>query len=132
VGIQSATFDSLYLIGPRTHGFCTLKVCVRGQRPDHEIAVSEHLKSSGDHSGKRLVRLVLDSFNVASAQGQHTCLVYQPLGMSFTELRGLFSDKMMPTELIQKSIQLALVSLAFMHENNVVHTGKYSWIGGIS
>lgn len=114
----------LCLIRLRTHGFHTLKVCVRGQTADHEIAVSEHLKHASDHFGKQLVRLVLDSFNVVGPHGRHKCLVYQPLGMNFTELQILCSDEKVPKDLIQRSIQLTLISLAFMHKNNVVHTGE--------
>ncbi|KAJ5223776.1 kinase domain-containing protein [Penicillium chermesinum] len=104
------------------HGFRTLKICVRGKPPAHEMAISDHLKASDDHSGKKLVRLVLDSFEVIGPHGKHTCLVYQPLGMSFTEFQDLCPDEKLPKDLIQRSLQLILISLAFMHNNNVVHT----------
>lgn len=113
----------LYLICSREHGFRTLKVCVRGQQPVHEISISDHLKASGDHFGKNLVRLVLDSFDIVGPHGKHTCLVYQPLGMSFTEFQNLCPDNKLAKDLVQRSIQLILISLAFMHDNNVVHTG---------
>ncbi|KAJ5929290.1 hypothetical protein N7454_007138 [Penicillium verhagenii] len=85
-----------------------------------EIAVSDHLKKARDHFGKRLVRLVLDSFDISGPHGNHTCLVYQPLGMSFTELQHLCPDSKLPRDLLQKSVQLTLISLAFVHENDVI------------
>ncbi|RAL15704.1 CMGC/CLK protein kinase [Aspergillus homomorphus CBS 101889] len=104
------------------HGYYTLKVCVRDQRPSNEIMISEHLKDCPDHTGKRLVRLVLDSFEVAGPHGKHTCLVYQPLGMSFTEFRDLRPDGLLPKDLVQRGTQLILIGLAFLHDNNVIHT----------
>lgn len=65
----------------------TLKICVRGQRPDQEVAISEHLKQSSDIQRKRLVRLILESFEIVGPYGKHVCLVYQPLGMSFSEFQ---------------------------------------------
>lgn len=64
------------------------------------------------------------SQNDTSPQGKHTCLIYQPLGMSFTEFRDLLPEKKFPKDLVQRSIRLILISLAFMYENNVTHTGK--------
>jgi hypothetical protein len=87
------------------------------------MAVSDQLKNSSDHIGKRLVRLVLDSFEIFGPHGKHTCLVYEPLGMSFTELQNLSPDNKMPENLLQKTVQLTLISLAFVHDNDVVHTG---------
>ncbi|KAE8384916.1 hypothetical protein BDV23DRAFT_176672 [Aspergillus alliaceus] len=84
------------------------------------ILISEHLKNCGGHPGKKLVRLVLDSFEVVGAHGKHTCLIYQPLGLSFTEFCDVLPDKTFPKDLVQRSIQLILISLAFMHENSVI------------
>lgn len=44
--------------------------------------------------------------------------------MSFTGFRDLLPEKKFPKDLVQRSIQLTLIALAFMHENNVIHTGK--------
>lgn len=52
------------------------------------------------------------------------CLIYQPLGMSFAEFQDLLPDKKFPKDLMQRSVQLTSMVLAFMHENNVVHTGE--------
>ncbi|KAJ5352583.1 hypothetical protein N7452_001557 [Penicillium brevicompactum] len=106
----------------RDHGYNTLKICIRDQRPDQEIAVSDHLDKASDHFGKGLVRLVLEQFNIPGPSGTHTCLIYQPLGMNFTELQQFCSDSKLPDDLLQRSVQLTLISLAFLHENDVVHT----------
>ncbi|KAB8222409.1 kinase-like domain-containing protein [Aspergillus novoparasiticus] len=106
----------------QSNDFVTLKVCTRGQRPEHEISVSKHLENSNSHPGKSLVRLVLDSFEITGPYGKHVCLTYQPLGMSFTEFRNSLPDNKFSKDLTQRSIQLVLIALAFLHDNYVVHT----------
>lgn len=92
------------------------------------MAVSKHLENSDYHAGKHLVRLILDSFEIASPYGKHICLVYPPNGMNFTEFRNLLPDNKFSKDLTQRSIQLLLISLMFMHDNHVVHTGKFMHI----
>ncbi|OJJ51657.1 hypothetical protein ASPZODRAFT_88270 [Penicilliopsis zonata CBS 506.65] len=119
-GMSSTTWLCRDLDG---HGFNTLKICVRDQRPVRELAVSDHLRNaSDDHFGKRLVRLILDSFEISGPDGNHTCLVYRPLGMSFTEFQSLCPDNKLPVDMLRKGVQLVLIALAFIHENDVVHT----------
>ncbi|KAL2846631.1 kinase domain-containing protein [Aspergillus pseudoustus] len=103
-------------------GFYTLKVCVKGQHPTHEITVSDLLTNAQDHTGKKMERLVLDSFEVSGPSGRHKCLIYQPLGMSFTVFQKLLPDSRIPKELVQRTILLILISLVFLHENGVIHT----------
>lgn len=91
---------------------------------DHKIAISKHLTNANGHAEKELVRLVLVSFEVVRPHRKHVCLVYQPLGMSFTEFQNLLPDNKLPKIFVQRSTQLTLVSLTFLHGNNVVHTGK--------
>ncbi|KAJ5675364.1 hypothetical protein N7462_008261 [Penicillium macrosclerotiorum] len=104
------------------HGFNTLKVGIRGQRQDHELAVSDHLKQISNHSSKSLVRLILDSFEISGPHGQHTCIIYEALGMSFADFQELFPNRKLPEDLLQRSLQLILISVAFIHENDIVHT----------
>jgi hypothetical protein len=110
----------------RENDYFTLKVCNKGHKPTHELAISDLLRNSKEHAGKKTVRLVLDAFEVSGPSGTHTCLVYQPCGMSFTEFQNLLPDNKLPKELVQRGIQLILISLAFLHDNGVIHTGGVS------
>ncbi|CAK41903.1 uncharacterized protein An14g01225, partial [Aspergillus niger] len=111
-------------------GYYTLKLCAKGQSSDREITISAHLKQSVNEIGKRMLRIVLDSFDVVGPQGSvFICLIYQPLGMSFTEFQNLLPTGKFPKELIQRSIQLVLIALSSMHESNVVHTGMAIKLG---
>ncbi|RAH70681.1 CMGC/CLK protein kinase [Aspergillus aculeatinus CBS 121060] len=102
-----------------THGYRTLKVCAQGHDPAHEVAVSEHLRNTPDHAGKALVRLVLKSFVVCGPHGKHRCLVYKACGMNMTKY---MNGCTLPTELGQRSLQLTLIALSFLHANQTVHT----------
>ncbi|KAL2849803.1 CMGC/CLK protein kinase [Aspergillus pseudodeflectus] len=106
----------------REDDYLTLKVCNKGHEPTHELAISDLLRNSKEHAGKKTIRLVLDSFKVSGPSGTHTCLIYQPCGMSFTEFQHLLPDNKLPKELVQRGIQLILISLAFLHDNGVIHT----------
>ncbi|RAL08200.1 CMGC/CLK protein kinase, partial [Aspergillus homomorphus CBS 101889] len=105
----------------RNHEYRILKVCAQGHNPAREIAVSEHLKNSPDHPGKALVRLVQDSFAATEPHGgqQHMCLVYKPCGMNMTKY---MNGRTLPPELGQRSLQLTLIALSFLHTNKTVHT----------
>ncbi|KAK2757610.1 hypothetical protein FQN54_004579 [Arachnomyces sp. PD_36] len=112
------------------HQYLTLKVCVRTKQlhpvkpaSDHEITVSNHLQSfSFDHPGKSMIRTVLDSFEIPGPNGHHKCLLYQPLGMSYTEFLKLHPKCMFAKELVQRSAQLLLLTLDYLHQCHVVHT----------
>ncbi|PYI04299.1 kinase domain-containing protein [Aspergillus sclerotiicarbonarius CBS 121057] len=83
--------------------YMTLKVCVQGLCPRTEIAVSEQLTRAEEHFGEKLIRLFVDSFEVVGpSNGKHMCLVYQPLGMSFTEFQKLLPNNRFPKELAQE------------------------------
>ncbi|KAI1977516.1 hypothetical protein LOZ53_001539 [Ophidiomyces ophidiicola] len=106
------------------HRYLSLKVCISHNRQNNEIAICNHLKASNiEHPGTPFVRMILDSFNITGPTGnQHQCLLYQPLGMSYTEFLDLFPDKQMPQALIQRSMQLILLGLDYLHKAKVVHT----------
>lgn len=70
-----------------------------------------------------MVRSVLDSFEIAGPHGNHKCILYEPLGMSYTDFRRLLPEYRFPKELVQQSVQLLLVSLDYLHRCNVLHIG---------
>jgi hypothetical protein len=89
--------------------------------------VSEYLRNSTlEHPGKQIVRTVLDCFEArAPSGGRHRCLLYDPLGMNFTEFLKLLPQHIFTKELLQRSLQLVLIGLAYLHECHVVHTGRF-------
>jgi hypothetical protein len=105
----------------------TLKICIRNT-VNNELAVSRHLESidAGEHPGKQLLSLVLDEFEITGPHGTHQCLVLEPLGMSFTNLRTHFDENGVTKALLQQTIQMVLLGLDFLHQAGVVHTGLLS------
>ncbi|KAM3499839.1 hypothetical protein MY10362_006930 [Beauveria mimosiformis] len=114
----------------RTSQYRAVKVCTRttdGAVPaqaSQEIAVAKYLKTAPvrEHPGRRSVRTAIDSFTLNGPHGIHTCLVYAPQGMTFTELREYLPNNRLPKRMLQTSIQVLLIAMDYLHRNNVVHT----------
>lgn len=49
--------------------------------------------------------------------------------MSYTEFLDMFPRKQMPEALVQRSMQLILLGLDYLHKARVVHTGMFSLSG---
>ncbi|KAI9848560.1 MAG: hypothetical protein M1837_007229 [Sclerophora amabilis] len=69
-----------------------------------------------------MVRKVLDSFDVIGPDGNHKCLLYHPLGMNFTQFLHLLPQRRLSKDLTQRSVQLSLIALDYLHRCHVVHT----------
>ncbi|KAI1427221.1 kinase-like domain-containing protein [Xylaria sp. FL1777] len=104
----------------------TLKICIKEQDAtsvNNEVAVSQHLKAiDAEHPGKQLLRLVVDNFQISGPHGMHQCLLFNPLGISYTQFRNLFPEKELTKIVLQQSLQLVLLGLDFLHQAGVVHT----------
>lgn len=87
------------------------------------MAISQHLRSiDAEHPGKDLLRLVVDHFQITGPHGMHQCLLFAPLGLSYTKFRNLFPEKGLNEELLQQTLQLVLLGLDVLHQASVVHT----------
>ena len=111
----------------------TLKVCIATQdsaKVDNEVAVSNHLRSidAAGHPGKQLLRLALDCFQITGPHGTHQCLLFSPLGISFTKFRNLLPENGLNEVLLQQTLQLVLLGLDFLHQAGVVHTGTFFFV----
>jgi hypothetical protein len=67
--------------------------------------------------------VVLDDFQITSPYGIHQCLLFAPMGLSFTKFKNLFPEKGLNKELLQQTLLLVLLGLDFLHQAGVVHTG---------
>ena len=87
--------------------------------------MTEYLKTAPiqEHPGRRSVRTALDSFTLNSPHGTHTCLVYLPQGMTFTELREYLPGNRLAKRMLQTNVQLLLIAMDYPHKNSVVYTG---------
>lgn len=109
--------------------YLALKICTTpGESSncsvDTELSVSRYLKSiREEHPGKDLLRVTVDDFQLHGLSRNHQCLLFTPLGLTFTRLRDRFPQKSLPKQLVQHSLQILLVGLDFLHQAGVVHTG---------
>lgn len=114
----------------------TLKICIVGQdatKMDNEVVISKYLKSvDAEYPGKQLLRLVLDDFQITGPHGTHQCLIFNPLGISFSKFRTFFPEKGLNEELLQQTLQLVLLGLDFLHQAGVVHTGMFHFVVPLS
>lgn len=67
--------------------------------------------------------MVLDNFQIKGAHGSHQCLVFAPLGWTYTDLRNQLPEKALSKDLLQQSLLMILLGLDFLHQAGVVHTG---------
>ncbi|KAK1953675.1 protein kinase [Colletotrichum sublineola] len=101
----------------------TLKVCIAGEDASNELAVSSHIKSiDADHPGKARLRTVIERFQIQGPSGHHQCLLFSPLGMTYTEFRKHFQENGISTALLRQSLLMILLGLDFLHQAGVVHT----------
>ncbi|KAI9823354.1 MAG: hypothetical protein M1819_001362 [Sarea resinae] len=107
------------------NGYVALKVYVNSSKVHRELPIYKHINSLQlEHGGRAHVRKLLESFELEGPHGRHICLVHQPLGISFDELRELTPDGVFGVDLIRQTIRHILAGLECLHEAHVIHTGK--------
>ncbi|KAI5251000.1 protein kinase [Aureobasidium subglaciale] len=89
-----------------------------------ELEIYQHIQAlSSKQDGRHHIRRLLDSFEVEGPHGRHICLVHEPLGISFAELRDLTSGRVFDEDLIRQTFRPILEGLDFLHrEAEVIHT----------
>lgn len=111
-----------------TNKYAALKVYVNSSKKHRELAIYEHIKAlSSNHDGRHRIRSLLDSFEVQGPHGRHICLVHEPLGISFEEMRDIPTDRILDEDLIRQLFRPILQGFEFLHEEaKVIHTGRAS------
>lgn len=113
------------LTTPRNHRYLTLKVHVRGKGPNPEIELSNYMKSIKEiHGGEAFVRRAIDSFYLDGPHGTHCCILYEPTGINISEFIHRLEGLALPRQLVHPMIRYVLIGLDYLHQLNIVHTGK--------
>ncbi|KAJ4386535.1 hypothetical protein N0V93_009432 [Gnomoniopsis smithogilvyi] len=103
--------------------FHTVKVCTTGEDYSNEVKASELVSSiEAEHPGKARLRVALDTFQIQGPHGSHQCLVFTPLGLTYTKFRTLFPNNALNKDLLQQSLLMILLGLDFLHQVGVIHT----------
>lgn len=93
-----------------------------------ELAFSRHIMSANKkHWGRDLVVTAVDHFNIASPEGRHVCLVFEPMiELLYLFRRRLGADKVTAAglPLFKLYIRGMLYGLDYLHsECRIIHTG---------
>ena len=104
-----------------------LKVHVNTLKHNQELEVYKHLAGvTMEHSGREHIRRLEDSFKLKSRTGgEHDVFVMTPLGMSLRSLQEMQKNGIFQQTLVVGALDQVLTGLNFLHEADVVHTGKY-------
>lgn len=83
--------------------YVALKVYVNSSKVHRELPIYEHIHSlQSQHEESKYVRKLLESFEIEGPHGRHVCLVHQPLGITFGELKKLSPDGVFEVELVRQ------------------------------
>jgi serine/threonine protein kinase len=127
VCLRTRFTDAADGLATRAHIYVTLKVCERNSvQARRELDVYKHLSTiTSRHSGSRLVRTLLDAFEITGSEGSYQCLVHKPLGMSLSDLQARCPSQRLPEHLLKLTLIHVLLMLDFLHtEAQVIHTGN--------
>lgn len=103
-----------------------LKVHVNTLKRNQELEVYRHLAGvSKEHSGREYIRQLEDSFKLKGPNGEHDVFVMTPLGMSLRTLQEMQKNGTFQQTLVVGALDQVLTGLNFLHEADVIHTGKY-------
>lgn len=92
---------------------------------NQELEVYQHLAAyTLDHPGREYIRCLKDQFKLRSRHGEHDVFVMTPLGMSLRTFQEIQKDGIFQEELVVAALNQVLVGLNFLHEAEVIHTGK--------
>ena len=104
----------------------TLKICERGSATvRRELGAYNRLSTiTTSNPGALLVRELLDSFKTIGVEGEHQCLIHEPLGMSMETLRQLCPGRKLPENLLKAFSKHLLQALDFLHTDaEMIHAG---------
>lgn len=91
-----------------------------------EREVYRHIDSiTTSHAGSKCVRMLLDSFDITAATGNHICMVHKPLGLRISDFQALIPGGKLPQNILKLTLKHVLLALEFLHsECHLAHTGK--------
>lgn len=110
----------------RERRYWVLKVHVNSLKHNQELEVYRHLAGvTLEHPGREHIRNLEDSFKLKSRSGEHDVFVMPPLGMSLRTLQEMQNDGIFQQTLVVGALDQVLTGLSFLHEVDVIHTGKH-------
>ncbi|PLB47705.1 kinase domain protein [Aspergillus steynii IBT 23096] len=115
-------------IGRSSNRYVTLKITNCGKEEQRsaseEVEMSRYMSQlQSNHEGRAYVRLVRESFCNQGAQGEHLCLVFEPLREPLWLLGKHLGSNGVPPAVLKPFLRLLLQGLDFLHsECQIIHT----------
>jgi serine/threonine-protein kinase SRPK3 len=80
---------------------------------------------SADH-GRYFVRTLLDSFDLSGPDGNHICMVFDPLYQPLWMLKERFEGNVLPFEVLRSIMWLVVKGIRYLHTQcHIIHTGQF-------
>ena len=94
-----------------------------------ELAAYKHLQTitviTTVKPGALFLRKLYDSFKIQGLEGEHLCLVHEPLGISLETFREVMPLKRLPEKLLKAVLRHLLQALDCLHRDaKMIHTGE--------
>ncbi|OGM49373.1 protein kinase domain protein [Aspergillus bombycis] len=112
----------------QSNRYVTVKITNCGKEEQRsateELEMSRYISQlRSSHEGRAYVRLVHESFGLRGAQGEHLCLVYEPLREPLWLLGKHLGSNGVPPAVLKPFLKLLLQGLDFLHsECHIIHT----------
>jgi hypothetical protein len=104
-----------------------MKICEKDSTSSaRELAAYQHLESTTTaNPGTQFVRKLHDSFKIQGLEGEHLCLVREPLGVSLETFRNAMPAKQFPEALLKAVLRHLLQALDCLRSDaKMIHTGE--------
>lgn len=94
----------------------------------YELEILKHIgKTDPNNPGYQHVAHLLDSFVHEGPNGDHLCLVFEPMGQSVLDLQRSFPNKQLPPHLGRQIAKQLLYAIDWLHNScGIIHTGMIS------
>ena len=108
------------------HEYVAIKISEKDSTSSaRELAAYKHLQTiTTVKPGALFLRKLHDSFKIQGIEGEHLCLVHEPLGISLETFREVMPLKRLPEKLLKAVLIHLLQALDCLHRDaKMIHTG---------
>jgi serine/threonine-protein kinase SRPK3 len=107
--------------------YASLKICKKQRAYDYsrESEIYNILgRGSWTHPGRNYIRTARDSFKIPRPEGNHWCLVQEPMYDSMKNFLARVPDRRLPLDILRMSLVQIFVALDYAYTQcRLVHTG---------
>jgi serine/threonine-protein kinase SRPK3 len=111
----------------RSHEYVAIKISEKDSTSSaRELAAYKHLQTiTTAKPGALFLRTLHASFKIQGLEGEHLCLVHEPLGISIETFRSVMPLKRLPEGLLKAVLRHLLQALDCLHSDaKMIHTGE--------